>query len=351
MKNKRLYYIDVLNCIAIIFVLFLHSTQLAHVGNSNFSHYRLSLVVQSLCIPAVYIFFMNSGATLLDYRSKYSTKLFFKKRFHRVLIPFLIWSVVYYLYELSHDAYPATLHHPHPGLRDFIIAFLNNDINYLFWFFYSIIGLYLITPVISFLVKDHLNTLLYMVIVFFICNDVLQYISHLTKINFSTSFVSQPLISSSFVGYFIMGYLIKINYFNDKWQWIFIIAGVVVLVLSLINDYFYGHIRMLSHIGPFPYSMGLYIWIKQKVEFYDQTKLKKFATLSGASLGIYILHPFVYELLDKYLYGATPGTWSRFLILMNNPLYMASLPILSYGILVIIVLMLKRVKFLKILIP
>ena len=66
MGKKRLYYIDVLNCIAIVFVLFLHSTQLAHAGNSNFSHFRLALVVQSICIPAVYIFFMNSGATLLD---------------------------------------------------------------------------------------------------------------------------------------------------------------------------------------------------------------------------------------------------------------------------------------------
>lgn len=351
MKTKRLYYIDVLNCIAIIFVLFLHSTQLAHAGNSSFTHFRLSLVVQSVCYPAVYIFFMNSGATLLNYRGKYSTTVFLKKRIHRVLVPFLTWSLIYYLYSIKHVAYPGTVIHSHASFANLINAFLNNDINSLFWFFYTILALYLIVPIISPLVEKHLNILFYIVAIYYLCTNGLQFISNLIGINFRTSFISQPLISSSFLGFFIVGYLIKVNYFNDRQQILLIVIGIGALVASLINDFFYGKIRLFNNMDPFFYSIGIYLLIKKAVEQVPNDKLKVFTVLSGASLGIYILHPFVYELLDKYIYGATANTWKSFLRLMNNPLYMFSLPIITYFILAILVLLVKRLKLIRIFIP
>jgi surface polysaccharide O-acyltransferase-like enzyme len=66
--KKRLHYIDILNCIAIFFVLVMHSAQLAHFGTNKDSNFIATNILQSVCIPAVYIFFMNSGATLLNYR-------------------------------------------------------------------------------------------------------------------------------------------------------------------------------------------------------------------------------------------------------------------------------------------
>ncbi len=351
MEGKRLYYIDVLNCIAIIFVLFLHSTQLAHAGNSSFTHYRLALAVQSICYPAVYIFFINSGATLLDYRKKYSTVVFLKKRLHRVLIPFLTWSLIYYLYSISHIAYPGTVNHLHPSLVNFIKAFMNNDINALFWFFYTILALYLIVPVISPLVEKHLDILFYMVVMYFLCSNGLQFISNLTGINVRTSFISQPLISSSYIGFFIMGYLIKVNYFNNKQQMILMVVGIGALIVSLINNLFYNSSHIFNNMDPFLYSIGLYLIVKKIVEQIPIDKLKIFTPLAGASLGIYILHPLVYELLDKYLYGATANTWNSFLRLMNNPIYMFSLPVITYCILVFAILSLKKIKLVRIIIP
>lgn len=351
MKAKRLYYIDVLNCIAIIFVLFLHSTQLAHTGNNSFTHFRLALAVQSICYPAVYIFFMNSGATLLDYREKYSTKVFLKKRLHRVLVPFLIWSLIYYLYSIDHIAYPGTKIHSHVGFINFIKAFVNNDINSLFWFFYTILALYLVVPIISPLVERNLNTLFYIVVMFFLCSNGLQFISNLTGINFRTSFISQPLISSSYIGFFIAGYLIKVDYFNSKQQNLLIIMGLVSLIVTLANNLFYGRTRPFNNMDPFLYSIGIYLLIKKMVEHLPSDRLKIFTTLSSASLGIYILHPFVYELLDRYIYGTTAKTWHSFLKLMNDPIYMFSLPIIAYVILIFTVLFLKRIKWFRILIP
>ncbi|MEM5032281.1 hypothetical protein AAEZ42_08070 [Limosilactobacillus fermentum] len=47
---------------------------------------------------------------LLDYRYRQSTKEFFKKRFLRVVVPFLIWSVFYYWYSYHYYAFPGIFH-------------------------------------------------------------------------------------------------------------------------------------------------------------------------------------------------------------------------------------------------
>ena len=80
-------------------------------------------------------------------------------------------------------------------------------------------------------------------------------------------------------------------------------------------------------------------------------KIKIFTTLSGASLGIYVLHPFIYELMDKYIYGTTADNWQSFLRLMNDPIYMFSLPIVTYFILTPTILLLKRIKLTRVFIP
>lgn len=206
-------------------------------------------------------------------------------------------------------------------------------------------------PIISPLVKEHLDILFYIVVIYFLCTNGLQFISNLTGLNFRTSFISQPLISSSFLGFFIVGYLIKVNYFNDKQQILLIAIGIGALIASLINDFFYGKIRLFNNMNPFFYSIGMYLLIKKMVEQVSDNKLKVFTTLSGASLGIYILHPFVYELLDRYMYGTTANTLKPFLRLLNDPLYMFSLPIITYFILAFIVLFLKRIKLIRTFIP
>lgn len=63
-----------------------------------------SLAVEVICYWAVPIFFMLTGATLMNYRSKYDTKTFFGHRIKRTVIPFLFFSVfmyILYVYEFK----------------------------------------------------------------------------------------------------------------------------------------------------------------------------------------------------------------------------------------------------------
>ena len=352
-KKKRLYYIDALNCIAIFFVLVLHSAQLSHFGDESYTNLQLANVLQALCIPAVYIFFMNSGATLLNYRARQTTKEFFRRRTQRVLVPFIFWSICYYLFDIWFRAFPGPIDHStDASFKGFINAFLNNNINNLFWFFYTIIALYLVAPILSVLADKHKDVLGYVVIIYFIVNDVLSYLGNILGKDLTTEFISQPLLTSSFVGFFIMGYLIKENYFSIKVQNWLIILGMVTLLASLINIFTAGKYSFLSGYSPFLYSVSLYLIVKRITEHVKKEKvLQFFALCSGASLGIYILHPLFYALFDKIVYRTTINDWTAYLDVLNDPIHILILPIVAYIILVAGVLLLKRIKLIAKILP
>lgn len=350
--KKRFYYIDILNCLATIFVLMMHTAQLAHFGNYKDQYYMVTNIIQAICIPAVYVFFMNSGATLLDYRDHQNTREFFIRRVKRVFIPFSIWSVFYYIFDISHSAFPGPISHPHPGIRDFINAFAQNDINNIFWFFYAIISLYVVAPVFSLLIKKHKNLLLSIVIIWFIFNDGIWYIEHLLNLNINTKYIVQPLLSSSYLGYFILGYLIRINYLSKKLTNILIGLGMVMLMFTIINVLTSGRISLINNIGPFFYSVSLVLIVKKfddKVE--DKQKLRFFSKLSGASLGIYILHPLFFALFDTLVFKVNVSDWNKYMIVLNNPIHIFVLPFLTYVVLSLVLILIKRIKIIRFILP
>lgn len=90
---------------------------------------------------------MISGANLLDYAEKYSTRIFLEKRCKRVVLPFVIWSIVAVIIracwgEIQFDT----------GIKSVIKQLIDLSINNgcmfggVFWFFYMIIILYLTIP-------------------------------------------------------------------------------------------------------------------------------------------------------------------------------------------------------------
>lgn len=76
--TNRIVYLDLLNVLAIVAVIAMHCNGLVH-GNPMTRAWNTSLVVECICYFAVPIFFMISGANLMKYRERYSTKVFFKK--------------------------------------------------------------------------------------------------------------------------------------------------------------------------------------------------------------------------------------------------------------------------------
>lgn len=111
-------------------------------GNIEGRLFLLSLFVQTLAHSAIPVFFMITGTTLLEYRKKYDTKTFFKKRFMRTVIPFVFWSLFYLLRPVWMEGTPF------PKAEDFRNALFNNGATGIFWFFYTLFAIYLCIPVL-----------------------------------------------------------------------------------------------------------------------------------------------------------------------------------------------------------
>lgn len=79
-SKQHYYYLDILNIVATFAVVCLHTSDYVFQFSPNEPNWYLSLLIQILFIWAVPIFFMISGANLLNYRERYDTKVFFKKK-------------------------------------------------------------------------------------------------------------------------------------------------------------------------------------------------------------------------------------------------------------------------------
>lgn len=139
---KRKIYIQILGVLSCLAVVVLHTN--GCFWDFSYERYWLTAnLIENLCYFAVPIFFMISGATLMDYRKRYSTEEFFKKRFWKTVVPFLIWSVVGIVWMyFNYGEHPA-------GILDAIQAIGTTKYVYIYWFFPALFSVYLAMPLLS----------------------------------------------------------------------------------------------------------------------------------------------------------------------------------------------------------
>ena len=183
-KEKRVIYYDILNIFAIISVVIMHCNGSVH-GNPNTRTWNFSLIIECICYWAVPIFIMLSGANLLNYREKYDTKIFFKKRILKVLIPFIFWALIMFIWK----KYTGQLNVSLNSIKDYFNFFLSNKEEPIYYFMFEILGIYLTIPLLSRLTKiEYRNTLWLSVGIFFIFNATIPNILGLFQINWNSSF-------------------------------------------------------------------------------------------------------------------------------------------------------------------
>ena len=103
MENKRITFLDYLRVIACFMVMLVHACEGFYFdaeGNTFFASLgdaRWVSIIDSACRAAVPLFVIASAFLLFPL--KRSTGDFFKRRLVRVVVPFLIWSSVYIVWN------------------------------------------------------------------------------------------------------------------------------------------------------------------------------------------------------------------------------------------------------------
>ncbi len=137
MDKERIVYLDVIRVVACMMVILMHSP-LPGNGAPAFVMTGISFVTA----PCIGLFFMVSGSLLLPVRT--TMKAFYKKRLLKVVIPTLVWTIVYLIISWGDGMLSS-----HQLLINAISIPFYPQRNGIMWFMYTLIGQYLLSPIIS----------------------------------------------------------------------------------------------------------------------------------------------------------------------------------------------------------
>lgn len=345
-NKKRVVYFDILNILAILAVVSMHMNGIVH-GNPNIRAWNTSLIVDCIMYWAVPVFMMLSGATLMNYREKYDTKTFFKKRFTKILIPFLFWAIFMFVWEIAtNQINPSN----YANIKDWLNAFFSNKEQSIYYFMFEILGVYLTMPLMSLLTKkEYRKTLWLVVVLFFIFNGFIPNILEMFEIKWNEAF---GIRFNGYLIYVILGYLLSTGDLGKKQKYVIYIGAIIGLIYRYITTFILsknlGYVVKTSW-GYFSWhcillSCAVFIFVKNlnfDDKFIEKTKLTKvLSIISSCSFGIYLIHMIV-KYYITYLLNWNAYSWS----------YRSIGIIVVYFISFIIVYILKKIPIIKKIVP
>ena len=308
--QPRLYWIDALNILACFAVVVLHCTTSVFINKGDF-RWQCDVLLQSLFIFAVPVFFMISGANLLGYRARYDARTFFEKRLRKVAFTLVVASIIMYVAEpiirqlLIGE--PIAI-----SLGGFISGFLHNEICNVYWFFYAIIILYAVTPIFS-LIAQNKKVLGYAIALSIVTAMVFPLLERMSP---DPSFLHLFIVPylGSWLTYFLLGYYLVHHCTKRPSRGIIIAVAIAMAVLmtALTLKTNQPHTQSSGAFSPYDnfytraeslfalvYATCLLLWFKSRNASIEASPLYPLLrSMSGLSLGVYAIHMLVIDTLD-----------------------------------------------------
>lgn len=299
MSKERNLSFDLLRIVCCFLVIGIHVTPVYDwSSNTDVSQFEkiLSLLIQSLVRVGLPVFFIISGMFLLNERLDNITA-FYKKRISAILIPFLVFSFIHFLANnLSGNVDNVSYILPQ-YLKD-----LTNSIGISvhFWFVYSILGLYLVAPLLSLLIsKVDATKALFAIVALIALKAYAVYIKPLIP------FIDVPDFPVWVVYFMVGGLLPKLPKFRKQktLSWLFI---------GYISTCAFGYIQFNGLMGSdypiydaglnmFIFSVSLCILFKDYLCNVGPKVKRSIIFLSANSYGVYLIHILVLQQLSKYM--------------------------------------------------
>lgn len=311
-NSNRVLWLSVANVFACLGVIILHCNGVFWSFPQGRTWYTANFLETFFYWP-VPVFFMCAGATSLNYRKRYTTKEFLKKRFHRTLIPFIFWSFAAMLFQIHHGNYEFD------SFRGLISCLINTKFFSIYWFFIPLFSIYLSMPLLS-----SVNTELrqkvfsYIVLTTFLLNSVLPTLFKLLKIEYNTAI--QLPVSSGYILYVLAGYLIANTEFSKKQRYTAYILAFLgwfihfqgTTIASFKAGELVGIYKGYMNFPAVMHSIGMFILFKyfpwERVLGVTGSRFTEM--LSKYTFGIYLMHFFfVLEIPALMGFGVGSTYW------------------------------------------
>ena len=312
-KPSAAISVDLIRVIAVLGVILLHATIDLTTKSTGLHVLRWWMVDIYQCFGrmGVPLFLMLSGSLLLG-SSKWDEDLssFFKKRFIRIGLPFIFWSIIFFFWAFYVENQLLTW--------DFIIKGILGGPYFILWYLYMLVGLYFVTPLLRVMVAHFTDKLFKYFIYLWLISATISPLIGLAssdKYQLNTNLFLIPL----FLGYFVAGaYFVNVQVRRR----VLVFFTVLGLALSAIatcllaiyigggTQYFFQEYYSPTMILA---SVAFFILLNSYAKPQSPSQMEKLSwkqrimrLISENTLPIYLLHMIViYALQTGFFFGFT----------------------------------------------
>ena len=291
MRNLGLDLLKIFSCIGVVV---LHSTR----PGFNLEQYNITAYLYYLATYAIPLFFMLNGYFLLNKKKLPYSYVFNKIR--GILTIVFVWNMLIWVIKRDFNVNP---------LMKIIGSLIQKGYAYQFWFFGSLIIIYLTLPIVKkVLEKDYsyFAILLILIVIGIVIEMINTFIFHKPL----QQYVPQTFRLWTWFFYYILGgYLGKINIQEIKLTKLIKISFSIIFIISPILLFYLA--KNVYHDAPAEYfydsmivkivSIGLFILflkIEKNIVLKNNELIVK---LSSLTMGVYIVHTYVLARVAKYI--------------------------------------------------
>lgn len=344
-SKGKIEYLDVLNVIAMFAVVMLHANGCFWTYSTDRYWFEAN-IIESVMYFGVPVFFMISGATLLDYRERYSTKDFFIKRIKKTVIPFLFWSLFGIFFNIvrgSLDASEVTWQYVVKGIS-------STSIVAVYWFFIPLFCVYLSIPLFAAIPKENKKSIFaYMVAIAIFFNSLVPFLAYFFEwMPYNGSMKIDA--SSGYIIYLLLGYILSNIDIKFVFRVIIYVLGLVGLGIHAIGTYklsnrygginrdFKGYMSVQCII----YSVSIFLLIKYLSPYILKSKIIKSIIdfVKKYTFGIYLLHWFVMTAINRI-----------FNLDIYSLKYRLIMPFIIIAVCILIIAIIRKIPIIKHVVP
>lgn len=321
-KTSRSLEFDLLRFLSAVAVVMIHTGALVwREIDVNSSDWLIITVWDMLSKFSVPVFFMVSGAFLLDSAHKSDIKTMLTKRIPKLLIAFIFWSGVYtFMNVIRSDDLKA-------DIKWIIVEFFTGE--YHMWYIWALCCLYVITPLLKVIADDE-KLCKYFLALFAVFQLVLPFCEQLPKVGvFVTTLTEKSVFrfAMGYSGYYVLGYYLKNNLPKGKIKALIYsgsVIGTLYTIISVVSvsrensraiettaEYLTWNVAITAIAV---YTAVLSFCCKKEFGQKSRAFVINFATYS---FGIYLVHPAVLLVFQ----------WLGFSPILFNPII--SVPIIT----------------------
>lgn len=327
--KNRVFYYDLLRAIAIVGVILCHVD-----GIYEFTTASLKLAIPSMlnCIGllGVPIFLMLSGALLLN--RDFTLSYFFKRRFTRVIYPFIFWMIITILIGFVFLNWNSDM-----ALKTFFGTPAPS------WYIWVLIGIYLFLPVINSYIKEYHFKGMELFLGIWLFTIILSTFNLYPFKRLELSYFA------GYIGFVVLGYYLDNKKFSLSDKKMFYLGIATLIIFTFLHMFFrFNHAPIFYdkylNIILVIQSIGLFLSVKyldaissNTKNIYEKIKTgslgKLVISISVCSYGMYFTHSIILKFIK--------------LIDINSikllPLILIFVVFLSWAIIVI----LSRIPYIK----